>query len=295
MRIHLVVNVHRHDAIAAAREAAEYVARRGHICGVEPNAAEFVGAPEVPLDQIGDADYVVSFGGDGTLIRAAHLCSERGTPILGVYFGRFGFVTQCVGEELGAVLSDLIDGKPKLEERMMLQGELLRAGQPVAVLHALNEIALQRSIEARMLTFEVLIDTLQVAAYPADGILVSTPTGSTAYNLSVGGPIVDPTVKLLLVTAVAPHTLSARPLVLNPESEIVLNVRTEGDAVFSADGQTRLHLLTGDSIRITQSPRITRLVSVDRQDFLHKIGERLYWGLAGNRPGGPKESIKGKS
>lgn len=286
MRIHLVVNVHRRDAVAAAREAAAFILRRGLKCGAEDGAAEAIGIEEVPNDQIGDAAYVISFGGDGTLIRAAHLCSERGTPILGVYFGRFGFVTQCVADELGAVLSELIDGKPRLEERMMLRGELLRSGQTVAELHALNEIALQRSIDARMLTFEVLINGLQVAAYPSDGILVSTPTGSTAYNLSVGGPIVDPTVKLLLVTAIAPHTLSARPLVLNPDSEIVLNVRTEGDAVFSADGQTRLHLLTGDSIRITQSSRMTRLVSVDRQDFLNKIGERLFWGLAADRPEG---------
>lgn len=285
MRIHFVVNVHRRDAVAAAREAAAFARGHGLECGAEPSIAEDLEVAEIPLERIGEADYVISYGGDGTLIRAAHLCSERGTPILGVYFGRFGFVTQCVAEEVGAVISELIDGKPRLESRMMLQGELLRAGQPVAVLHALNEIALQRSIEARMMTFEVLIDGLQVASYPADGVLVSSPTGATAYNLSVGGPIVEPTVELILVTALAPHTLSARPLILNPDAEVILNVRTEGDAVFSADGQTRLHLLTGDSIRITRSPRVTRLVSVDRQDFLHKIAERLFWGYAAERPG----------
>lgn len=286
MTINLVVNVHRRDAVAAAHEAAAFVRSRGLACGAEPSVASEVDAPEVPLDRIGEADYVISFGGDGTLIRAAHLCSERGTPILGVYFGRFGFVTQCTAEEVGAVVSELIDGRPKLEDRMMLQGELMRAGQPIATLHALNEIALQRSIEARMMTFEVIIDGLRVANYPADGILVSSPTGSTAYNLSVGGPIVEPTVELLMVTAVAPHTLNARPLVLSPHSEVRLNVRTEGDSVMSADGQTRLHLLTGDSVRVTRSERKTRLVSVDRQDFLNKIGERLFWGLAADQPKG---------
>lgn len=287
MTINLVVNVHRRDAVAAAHEAAKFILSRGLQCGAEPSVAEDVGVPAVPLDQIGDADYVISFGGDGTLIRGAHLCSERGTPILGVYFGRFGFVTQCTAEEVGAVVSELIDGRPKLEDRMMLRGELMRAGQPVATLHALNEIALQRSIEARMMTFEVVIDGLRIANYPADGILVSSPTGSTAYNLSVGGPIVEPSVELLLVNAIAPHTLNARPLVLSPNSEVQLNVRTEGDSVMSADGQTRLHLLTGDAVRVTRSERKTRLVSVDRQDFLNKIGERLFWGLAAEHPSGP--------
>ena len=274
-----MVNVHRHDAVAAARAAARSILNRHLECGVETSAAELVGIGEaVPDEAICQADYVISFGGDGTLIRAAHLCSETSTPILGVYFGRFGFVTQCVDDEFGSVLSELIDGKPRTEDRMMLQGDLLRSGLTLATLHALNEIALQRSITARMMTFDVLIEGMKVASYPADGVIVSTPTGSTAYNLSAGGPILDPTVQALVFTAIAPHTLSARPLILKPEAEILLNVRTEGDAVFSADGQSRLHLLTGDSIRVTRSPRITRLVCVERNDFLHKLGSRLLWG-----------------
>jgi NAD+ kinase len=194
-------------------------------------------------------------------------------------------VTQFNGAEFGAILSELLDKRPRLEERMMLQGELLRSGMPVASIHALNEITLQRSITARMMTFEVLIDDMQVASFPADGILVATPTGSTAYNLSSGGPIVDPTVQALLLNALAPHTLSVRPLVLKAESQILLNMKTEGDAVFSADGQTRLHILTGDSVRICRSPRVTRLVAVERNDFLHKLGARLFWGATAERDG----------
>ena len=136
-----------------------------------------------------------------------------------------------------------------------------------------------------MMTFEVLIDDMEVACFPADGVLIATPTGSTAYNLSSGGPIVDPTVQAILLTAIAPHTLSARPLVLQANSHILLNVRTEGDAVFSADGQTRLHILTGDSVRIFRSPRVTRLVTVERNDFLHKLGSRLFWGRTAERDG----------
>lgn len=279
----MLVNAHRRDAVEAARAASLTMAERGIECAAEQSIAEQVGVHSVPDEAIPRCDYVISFGGDGTLIRAAHLCSEVGTPILGVYFGRFGFVTQCVAEEFGAVLSELIDGRVKTEDRMMVQGELLRANQPVAALHALNEISLQRAITARMLTFEVVIDGMPVASYPADGVLVTTPTGSTAYNLSAGGPIVDPTVQALILTAIAPHTLSTRSLVLRPDSEILINVRTEGDAVFSADGYTRLHLLSKDSIRVMKSPRVTRLVAVERNDFLNKLGGRLFWGHSAER------------
>jgi NAD+ kinase len=278
LRIHLIVNVHRRDAVEAARAAAKAICGRGLTCGCEASSAEALGLNPVSDEEFGRADYVVSFGGDGTLIRAAHLCSEEGTPILGVYYGRCGFVTQFLGDEFGAILSELVDGKAPIEERMMLQGELLRSETPVATLHALNEITLQRSITARMLTFQVLIDGIEVASYPADGVLVATPTGSTAYNLSAGGPIVDPNVQAMLLTAIAPHTLSARPLVLRADAELLLNIRTEGDSVFSADGQTRLHLLTGDALRVTRSPRVTRLVSVERNDFLTKLGGRLFYG-----------------
>jgi NAD+ kinase len=285
LRIHLLVNEHRLDAVEAARGAAASILAHGLRCGTEHGLGELLGVDEVPPSEIADADFVIGFGGDGTLIRAAHFCSEKGTPILGVYFGRFGFVTQCTAEEFGAVLSNLIDGRVEIEERMMLQGDLMRNGQSVATLHALNEIALQRDIAARMMTFEIQVDGLTVAAYPADGILAATSTGSTAYNLSAGGPIVDPTIPLIVLTALAPHTLSARPLVVKPDSEVRLLVQTAGESVLSADGQTRLHLLSGDEVRITRSPRATRLVCVDRNDFLIKLGGRLFWGQTSEREG----------
>ncbi len=285
MRIHLLVNEHRLDAVEAARQAARAIQARGPICATEIGFGPLLDLPEVPASEVADADVVFGFGGDGTLIRAAHLCSEKGTPILGVYFGRFGFVTQCTADEFGAVLSQVIDGQLPIEERMMLQGELMRGGQPVATLHALNEVALQRDIAARMMTFEIQVEGLTVAAYPADGVIASTPTGSTAYNLSAGGPIVDPTVQLIILTALTPHTLSARPLVVSPDAEVRLLVQTEGDSVLSADGQTRLHLLSGDEVRVTRSPRVTKLICVDKHDFLSKLGSRLFWGQTAEREG----------
>ncbi|HEY3780085.1 MAG TPA: NAD(+)/NADH kinase [Fimbriimonadaceae bacterium] len=288
MRVHLLVNAHRLDAVAAAKDTVRWLQGRKVEIAADPESAGILGVESRPLRSLCHSDLIICFGGDGTLIRAADICSELGTPILGVYYGRFGFVTQCDPHEIGSCLSEFMDGKATFEERMMLQTDLLRAGQVIASLHTLNEMALQRAITTRMLVFSVEVDGRHLTSYPADGVMVSTPTGSTAYNLSAGGPIMDPGVQALILTAIAPHTLSARPLILRPDSEVKLTVQTEGDAVLSADGQTRLHLLSGDLVRVTRSPRVTRLMCVDPYDFLRKLAQRLFWSFSimGDEPPG---------
>lgn len=277
MRINLIANAQRPDAVKAAREASSWLKKKEVQVGAEHELAKVLGLPEVPPESIADSDLVIAFGGDGTLIRAADLCAAKGTAILGVYYGRFGFVTQCRSNEVLPCLGEFLDGHGRFEERMMLQTELVRGGNTVASLHCLNETVLQRATTTRMLVFSVEVDGLPLTSYPADGVLVSTATGSTAYNLSVGGPILDPRVEALVISAIAPHTLSARPLVLSPQSKLVLRVQSEGDSVLSADGQTRLHLLSGDEVHITRSPRKTKLLMVDTYDFLQKLGEKLLW------------------
>lgn len=277
MRVHLFVNTHRPDAVEAARKTGVYLRQHGADVGADAESADRIDAEARPLAELADADLVVTFGGDGTLIRAAHVCAEAGTPILGVYYGKFGFVTQCEPHEVGAALSMFFDGKARIEERMMVQTDLLRHGRTVATLHSLNEAVLQRAATTRMLEFEVTVDGHLLTTYPADGVLVATPTGSTAYNLSAGGPIVDPRMRALIVAAITPHTLSARPLVLGPDSLIHVRIETRGDAVLSCDGQSRLQMLSGDEVYVTRSPRVTRLVSVDQDDFLEKLSRRLFW------------------
>ena len=277
MRVHLLVNLHRDDAVEAAQSANQWLHSLGFETATDHDAAKVLHIHPVDNADFGHANLVICFGGDGTLIRGAHLCSLQGTPILGVYYGRFGFVTQASGTEVKACVRDFFDGKLAVEERMMLQAELIRGGISVASLHALNETVLQRAADMNMLTFDVQVDGRHLTTYPADGVMVATPTGSTGYNLSAGGPIVDPNVQALILTAVAPHTLGTRPLVLQASSEVEFRVNTRGEAVLTADGQTRFHLLTEDKIRITRSPRVTRLVSVEKQDFLIKLGERLFY------------------
>lgn len=273
----MLVNTHRPDAIEAARQTCVFLAERGIDFASDRESAEAIESPILPMEEIANANLVITFGGDGTLIRAAHVCSALATPILGVYYGRFGFVTQCRPNEIGAALSLFFDGKARIEDRMMVQTELIRAGQVVATMHSLNEAALQRAATTRMLTFHISVDGNRLARYPADGVMVATPTGSTAYNLSAGGPIVDPRMQALILTAITPHTLSTRPLILRPDSVVRLSMETRGDAVLSCDGQSRLHLFSGDEVRVTKSTRSTRLVSIDEHDFLTKLAERMMW------------------
>ncbi len=169
LRVHLVANIHRPDALDAALKAAGWLRSRGIDVGSDAETARRVDLPEVPEEDFGKADLVAALGGDGTLIRAAHLCAESGTPVLGIYYGRFGFVTQCREVELGACLAAFFDGNTRTESRMMLQGELLRAGSVVATLHSLNEMVLQRAVTARMMTFRVTVDGHYLTSYPADG------------------------------------------------------------------------------------------------------------------------------
>lgn len=262
-----------------------WLKKQGHEVAGEGDSARQLGIDLVDSDEFAKADLAIAFGGDGSLIRTAHLTAPSSTPILGVFFGRFGFVTQCTGDEVKDRLRDFIAGRTEIEDRMMIESVLIRNGQSIATMHSLNEVILQRDISSRMMTFCIEVDGRLLASYPSDGVIVSTPTGSTAYNLSAGGPIMDPRVQALILTAVSPHTLNSRPLVLAPESEVRLAVESAGDAVFTADGQTRLHLLSGDELWVRCSKLVTRLVSAHKDDFLEKVGHHLRWsqGMLGDK------------
>jgi len=277
-KINFAVNLQREDAVHAALDCAKWLDGLGVEVGFDHESAPSLGRHSVLFSDLGNCDLVVTFGGDGTLISASGPCSETGTPMLGVFFGRFGFVTQADPTEVRAAIRQFLDGEAEFEERMMLKGELMRNDAVIASMHALNEITVQRSITQHMMTFGVNVDWEDITTYPADGILVSTPTGSTAYSLSAGGPIVDPRVMAILLTPITPHSLAARPLVFSPDSRIEVSVDLRGDAVFTADGRHRLNMLSGDKVVVTRSERVTRLLVFDRSDFLVKLRTRLMWG-----------------
>ena len=193
--------------------------------------------------------------------------------------GTLGFLVDVEPVDALETIKRLLSGFV-VDERSRLK--LLLNG--VCMPRATNEIAFLTASPAKMIEFEILVDGSLMEDFRADGVIIATATGSTAYAMSAGGPIVDPRLRAMILTAMQPHTLSARPLVLGPESSVMLTVTTAGDAVLSADSQIRLHMLSGDALRVTQSPRVTRLFCVDSHDFLVKLGERLFWSqsLVGN-------------
>lgn len=288
MRVHFIVNTFRPVAIDAAKETVSWLRAEGVEALVEPEAAELSGLPALDPTRIGDCDLVVCLGGDGTLIRAAHLVSRQGTPLLGVNFGRFGFVCACPPDARHNVIRRVLDGAAVLDERAMVQTDLERDGHHVASLHSLNEAAVTRAATTRLLTFEVAVNGIPLARYPADGVMIATPTGSTAYNLSAGGPIVHPSVPCLVMSPIMPHALGARSIVLGADAVAEIRVEARGDAVLSCDGHSRLTLLSGDLVKVVLSPRVTRLVRVTEDDFLHKVSERFVWGRI--YPDEPEES-----
>lgn len=277
MRVNILVNRHRLDAMEAAADLVRWLHGQGITVGSDPESAARIGAHPTDANDFANAELVVTLGGDGTLIRAANWCSRLGTPILGVNYGRFGFVCQCQPPDAVPALETFLAGKAEIEERMMLTTDLIRNRQSIVTLHSLNESLIHRNPSSGLVVIDVSVDGDPITGYPADGVMVSTPTGSTAYNLSAGGPLADPLVHALLLSAIAPHTLSARPLILRADAVVEFRVEADGDAMLIADGQVQLHILSRDVVRVARSDRVTRLVRAGYNDFLRKLGEKLLW------------------
>jgi NAD+ kinase len=227
-------------------------------------------------------DAVVVFGGDGTMLEAAGAVARAGAevPLLGVNLGRLGFLTEVTPSDMTAALETLLAGETTTETRLMLLGEVDRGGAAVASHLALNDIVITRGALSRMIEVTVEVDGQHVNHVKADGLIVATTTGSTAYNLSAGGPIVHPAVDALVLTPIAPHTLTNRPLVLPANASIALRplIETMSDIVVTFDGQYGAPLEAGDVVRVRRSPAVLRLIHTSRRTHFEMLREKLQWG-----------------
>lgn len=263
-----------------AVRAIEWLGRRGITTGVSSELAAALGRSE--LSQTGvafqNSDLIVALGGDGTILHAARLVAPHETPVLGVNSGRFGFIAAAQPHELEEGLTAFLEGRHLIEQRMMIACATSPRAPDVADGFALNEFSIHRKAEGSMIEISISIDGHQVVSYAADGIIVATPTGSTAYNLSSGGPVVEPTMLGMVLTAISPHTLSNRPLVTRPEAKITLTLQSQADALLLADGHAQAVLTKGDSVSVCRAPFSTRLVTFRPDDFFTKLGKRLFYG-----------------
>lgn len=221
-------------------------------------------------------DLAMVLGGDGSMLNAARRVYPRQIPLLGVNFGHLGFLTRVESNQLEEAVSQLLSGDFQYETRTMLEAEIIREGQLAQKLIGLNELVVSKASLARMVRLETWIDNEYFTTYPADGLIVATATGSTAYSLSAGGPILDPRLNALLLTPICAHSLYARPLVLSEEAHIkvVLNA-SHTDVTLTADGQTGVALRSRDTIHFRKAESVTRLLRFNNQGVFEVLKSRL--------------------
>lgn len=235
------------------------------------------GAPAVVP---GEVDAMLTLGGDGTLLRAARIVEDHPVPILGINLGRLGFLTCCPIEALEDALRRLAAGEYVVEPRMTLDARVRGPnGADKAAWRALNDVVLHKGGFARVVTMWVQANGETVAHYSADGVIIATPTGSTAYNLSAGGPVVFPTLETILVTPVSAHTLALRPLVLPPTSEITVRVEDGPDEVLvTVDGQVGATFAAGETLVVRRSAHPVPIIRFPESSFFATMREKLHWG-----------------
>jgi len=225
------------------------------------------------------SDMIIALGGDGTLLAAARAVGDRGTPILGVNLGRLGFLTELKPKEIFPTLERIWQGNYSLEERMVLQ--VIISSQPEApTFYALNDLVIDKGSFSRVIQLETFINGESLSTFSADGLIISTPTGSTAYSLSAGGPIINPQMEAIIITPICPHSLSVRPMVISQGETFEVAVYSDhNSAMLTIDGQVGYELSSGDRVRTAKVDHKITLVHSTGQSFYQVLREKLKWGL----------------
>lgn len=270
------------DARLAARRCARFLEGRGVAVRFDPETARALGRRGDARTLDGHSrpsDLYVVIGGDGTLLMAARALAGRPRPILGVNLGGLGFLTETGSDEMEEALVEILAGRYTLDRRIGLEVSVLRGGKRVLRQVTLNDAVINKSALARIIEIGLSIDRDLVTTYKSDGLIISTPTGSTAYSLSAGGPIVHPNLKAFLITPICPHTLSMRPLVVSDDSIAEITLRTGDSEVYlTLDGQVGRPLKMKDRVRVRRSRRPILMVRSPRKSFFEVLRHKLHWG-----------------
>lgn len=226
-----------------------------------------------------EVQLLLVLGGDGTLLAAARVAAPRGIPILPINMGSLGFLTSFTREEIYPALEETLAGRHATSERVLLQVEFHRKGKAEDAQLALNDAVINKGALARMIELELAIDGDFVCRYHADGLIVATPTGSTAYSLSAGGPIIHPTVEAFLITPICPHTLTDRPVVVRDSSRVEVTVKGDSEGVYlTIDGQTGIEMKSGDNIRVAKAGVRLKLITPLQKSYFEILRSKLKWG-----------------
>lgn len=248
---------------------------------VDPETSKYSkGHEEVPRSQMSSRrlDLVVVLGGDGTLLSAVRATAASDAPLLGVNLGSLGFLTDVPLSSLFSMLDSIAQGRAAVEQRCLIQCDLMRGEEILGSYKAFNDVVVNKTALARLNHYDLFVDKAFVSSYRADGMIVATPTGSTAYSLSAGGPVMMATVNAFVITPVAPHSLTHRPLVVPDSAVVEILLRSDEEVAYlSMDGQPGLDLRDGDRVRCRRSDHKVRLFRTDA-DFFHVLRTKLKWG-----------------
>jgi NAD+ kinase len=281
-RIGVFVGPQKPEALAVVRDLLRWCERRGievRTMGANLQEMDCALLAEENGELAEDVDLLVVLGGDGTILGAARLVGARRIPVLGVNFGWLGYLTEFTLDELFPALDSLRKGDFFVDRRMMLDVILERDGRAIALHRALNDAVVNKGAPVRMIELDCYIDGMFVSTFRADGMIVATPTGSTAYSLSAGGPIVHPSMSAILLTPICPHMLSNRPVVVPGESLIEVVFKRAGeDLMLTVDGQVAISLLPDDRVSIVQSESTFDLVRPTNRNYFEVLKTKLKWG-----------------
>jgi len=269
-------------ALPALKELVHWLGNRGVPFVLDPDAARLAdtSGPVAERDELPEkTDLIVVLGGDGTLLSIARSLYRREVPILGVNLGSLGFLTEISTEEMIPALEACLNGKADVQRRMALQCTLVRGEEAIATFHCLNDVVINKGALARMFEIRIEVGGLWLTNMRSDGLIVATATGSTAYNLSAGGPIVVPGLDGFILTPLCPHTLTMRPLIVGAQTPVHIEVvRESGQVYLTADGQTGHPMHAGDHVRITRSSHSVLLVVSQSRNYFALLREKLGWG-----------------
>mgnify|MGYP001586176433 CR=1 FL=1 len=275
-RVGIVIKPHAPQVGELLRSLLAYLDERRIDCVLEEAAARKLGRPggAARPDVAGASDLVVVLGGDGTLLSVAYCAAQAGVPVMGVNLGRLGFLTEIPVAEAFLALDAFLAGAPDI----ISPRSLLEVATESGPAYCVNDVVITKGAVARMIEFTIFIDGEAVATLKADGLIVSTPTGSTAYSLSAGGPIIHPQVPAVVLTPICPHTLTYRPLIIPSGSEVAIKLLTGGEEVYlTLDGQRGASLVRSDTVRIRKAPVELQLVTSPRRSYYALVKEKLGW------------------
>ncbi len=278
----IFAKLHDPRCLGVARELVVWLSERGCIPLLEPQLRRHIETAHnaTPQELQGLAQLVVVLGGDGTLLSVARLFGDKHVPIVGVNLGSLGFLTEITVEELYPRLEQCLSGDLTASARMMLDVTLHREGKKIEHSFALNDVVINKGALARIVDLEARVDGQMLTTYKADGLIVSTPTGSTGYSMSAGGPIIHPQINCIVITPICPHTLTNRPIVISDDSVICLTVTSSFDekVYLTLDGQIGYELHEGDSIDIRRASQTTLLIPSATKNYFEVLRTKLKWG-----------------